>query len=266
MTAEVGSTTTPAAESAVLPPTIRRTRRQRRPSGAAPALPRSIGVSGKGWLITAGVLFVWIFLMQRSEWALRVTERADTALLRQIARLRTDVLTELVRVDQPLGVGLGRDRPRGGPPRRDRGVPPLAASLHVRRQRHRAGARRPLGLRPDLSAAPVRRDNHRSLARVCVSIRAGRGRHDHRGRRGLLDGRSGSATTDREARCRCHHRGAGRGASLSRGRSSLRHPCEHRGRGRAAGERLPVLRPQRGVPGLVPARQDRSPRRRWAPR
>ncbi len=93
MTAEVGSTATPAAESAVLPPTIRRTRRQRRPSGAAPPLPRSIGVSGKGWLITAGVLFVWIFLMQRSEWILRVTERADTALLRQIARLRNDVLT-----------------------------------------------------------------------------------------------------------------------------------------------------------------------------
>ena len=125
---------------------------------------------------------------------------------------------------------------------------------------------RPRGLRPDLSAAPVRRDDHRSLAGVRVSIRAGRGRHDHRGRHRLLDGRSGSAATDREACCRRHHRGAGRGASLSRGRSSLRHPREHRGRGRAAAERVPVLRPQRGVPGLVPARQDRAPRRRWAPR
>ena len=66
MTTEVGATAA-AASKPQISPTIRRGHRQRRPSGAAPPLPRSIGISGKGWLITVGVLAAWIVVMKQSD-------------------------------------------------------------------------------------------------------------------------------------------------------------------------------------------------------
>jgi tRNA A-37 threonylcarbamoyl transferase component Bud32/membrane-associated phospholipid phosphatase len=77
-------------------PTIHRARRQRRPSGAPPPLPRSIGTSGKGWLVASVVLLVWVVLVTQTYWAQRITERADAAFLRQIARTRTSWLTDLL--------------------------------------------------------------------------------------------------------------------------------------------------------------------------
>ena len=73
MTTEAGPTTTPA--SPAISPSIRRKRGQRRPSGAAPPLPRSLGISGKGWIVTTIVLFVWLFMVMNFEWALRVRHR-----------------------------------------------------------------------------------------------------------------------------------------------------------------------------------------------
>jgi tRNA A-37 threonylcarbamoyl transferase component Bud32 len=77
-------------------PTIHRARRQRRPSGAPPPLPRSIGASGKGWLVASVALLIWVVLVTQTHWAQRITERADAAFLRQIARVRAGWLTDLL--------------------------------------------------------------------------------------------------------------------------------------------------------------------------
>jgi tRNA A-37 threonylcarbamoyl transferase component Bud32/membrane-associated phospholipid phosphatase len=80
-------------------------RRRRRPTGAPAALPRSLGTSGKLWLAALGVLLVWAVVSLVSEPSLRVTDRVDTAILRQIARLRTGWLTSVARAVDRLGSG-----------------------------------------------------------------------------------------------------------------------------------------------------------------
>src|SRR4051812_23670171 len=69
-------------DSVTVPSTARRGRRRRRPSGAAPPLPRSLGATGKSWLIVLGVFVTWIVVVLSSHWAERVTERSDSAILR----------------------------------------------------------------------------------------------------------------------------------------------------------------------------------------
>jgi membrane-associated phospholipid phosphatase/tRNA A-37 threonylcarbamoyl transferase component Bud32 len=80
-----------------VPATARRTRRRRRPSGARPPLPRSIGSTGKGWLIVLIVLATWIVVTLVSPRARRLTDEVDAAILRAIARLRVEWLSELFR-------------------------------------------------------------------------------------------------------------------------------------------------------------------------
>ena len=78
-----------------VPPTVKQTRRRRRPSGAPPPLPRSLGRTGRWWLVVLGTLLVWMIVVFASAWARRVTDRIDAFVLRQIARLRTDWLTDV---------------------------------------------------------------------------------------------------------------------------------------------------------------------------
>jgi membrane-associated phospholipid phosphatase len=80
-----------------VPPTAKRTGRRRRPTGAPPPLPRSIGTSGKGWLAALLVLVVWLVVTLNSQWARRVTDEVDAAILRGIARLRTGWLSDVMR-------------------------------------------------------------------------------------------------------------------------------------------------------------------------
>ncbi len=77
------------------PPTATRTRRRRRPSGAPPPLPKHIGTTGTGWLIAFGVLLVWAILAHNSTAVGGFTDRVDSAILRQFARLRTPWLTDI---------------------------------------------------------------------------------------------------------------------------------------------------------------------------
>src|SRR5512132_4717087 len=72
-----------------------RTHRRRRPSGAPPPLPRSVGTTGLGWLVALGVVIAWTIVALNFSWAARVTDRVDAALLRQIVQLRTDWLTSM---------------------------------------------------------------------------------------------------------------------------------------------------------------------------
>jgi len=90
-------------------------RRHRRPSGAPPPLPRSIGNTGVGWLVALAVVVVANLAGRSSGRAQRTMERLDSAVLRGFAELRTDWLVDIARhIDHVcsgwtlfvLGVGL----------------------------------------------------------------------------------------------------------------------------------------------------------------
>jgi tRNA A-37 threonylcarbamoyl transferase component Bud32 len=69
---------------------------RRRPSGEAPPLPRELGRSGKFWLLIVGYFvasFVGVLLFGSMA---RLYERADTAILRTLAEIRSDPLTTLM--------------------------------------------------------------------------------------------------------------------------------------------------------------------------
>jgi tRNA A-37 threonylcarbamoyl transferase component Bud32 len=85
--------------------TVKTTRRRRRPSGAPPPLPRSLGFSGKSWLVAGGLVLAWVIVVLNNEWAYRASARADAAILRQIARLRTDWLTDVMRAIDRVSAG-----------------------------------------------------------------------------------------------------------------------------------------------------------------
>jgi membrane-associated phospholipid phosphatase/tRNA A-37 threonylcarbamoyl transferase component Bud32 len=85
-----------------VPASAHPTRRRRRPTGAAPPLPRSIGTSGKGWLVALAVLTAWVIVTLVSSWARRVTDDVDAAILRALARIRVDWLASAFRgIDRP---------------------------------------------------------------------------------------------------------------------------------------------------------------------
>ena len=85
------------------PSSLGRGRRRRRPTGAAPPLPRHIGASGKIWLGVLIGLLVWVLVTLLSEPAERATERVDAAVLEQIARIRTAWLTDIATAINKLG-------------------------------------------------------------------------------------------------------------------------------------------------------------------
>jgi membrane-associated phospholipid phosphatase len=72
---------------------IRRTRRQRRPSGAPPPLSRRIGPSTTAWLALAAILVSAAFLASELTPWQRAGDHASTWLLRHLAAVRTPGLT-----------------------------------------------------------------------------------------------------------------------------------------------------------------------------
>ena len=83
----------------------RSTGRRRRPSGAAPPLPRSIGVTGRIWLVALVVAIAWMIVLMNISSARRVTDRADTSILQRFARVRTPWLTDVARTIDRVGSG-----------------------------------------------------------------------------------------------------------------------------------------------------------------
>jgi hypothetical protein len=74
---------------------VRRARRQRRPSGEPPPLPHRITLSTTAWLMLAAVIVTGAFAVsERTPW-LRAGDQASTWLLRQLAGIRTPWLTDL---------------------------------------------------------------------------------------------------------------------------------------------------------------------------
>ena len=84
---------------------LRLSRRRRRPTGAAPPLPRGIGTSGRVWLALLAGFIVWVVVLLNSPAARRATDRGDAAVLRQVVRLRASWLTPIVRAADRLATG-----------------------------------------------------------------------------------------------------------------------------------------------------------------
>ena len=96
-----GQTTTQAP-----PPVSGRRGRHRRPSGAPPPLPRTIGASGKTWLVLAAVAaaaLIALPIVGQPDPAARF----ETRVLVQIARLRTGWLTDVMRAINTAGSRWG---------------------------------------------------------------------------------------------------------------------------------------------------------------
>jgi membrane-associated phospholipid phosphatase len=88
---------TPVSDPSVSQPpaAVRRARRQRRPTGAPPPLPRRITPSTTAWLLLAAVIVTGALLIsERTPW-LRIGDHASTWVLRQFAAVRTPWLTDL---------------------------------------------------------------------------------------------------------------------------------------------------------------------------
>ncbi|MDQ3739001.1 MAG: hypothetical protein M3337_07510 [Actinomycetota bacterium] len=101
--------------------------RRRRPSGAAPPLPRSLGSTGKAWLVLLVLLVIWVVVTLSSASARRLTDRFDATILRAIARVRVDWLTTIFR---------GLDRIATGWIMFAIGVGLIVAMIAFRRWRH----------------------------------------------------------------------------------------------------------------------------------
>jgi membrane-associated phospholipid phosphatase len=87
---------TARADMAVSPPTAstaRRTKRQRRPTGAPPPLPRRIAVTTTAWLALAAILVIGAFLVSESAPWRAAVDQANTWMLQQLATVRTPWLT-----------------------------------------------------------------------------------------------------------------------------------------------------------------------------
>jgi tRNA A-37 threonylcarbamoyl transferase component Bud32 len=76
-------------------PGVRRTRRQRRPTGAPPPLPRQITPSTTVWLVLTAIIVAGAFAVSKNTLWLRIADHTSTWLLRQLATVRTPWLTDL---------------------------------------------------------------------------------------------------------------------------------------------------------------------------
>ena len=79
--------------------------RRRRPTGARPPLPKTVGRTGKAWLVAVAALMGWVIVLFTSPAARRLTDRVDSAALRQVARLRTGWLTDIMTAVDRIGTG-----------------------------------------------------------------------------------------------------------------------------------------------------------------
>jgi membrane-associated phospholipid phosphatase/tRNA A-37 threonylcarbamoyl transferase component Bud32 len=87
------------------PAPVRTMRRRRRPSGAAPPLPRSLGRTGRGWMIALVLLVAWVIAALIFDWPRRVTDRVDAAVLRAVARARAEWVTPIARGIDRIATG-----------------------------------------------------------------------------------------------------------------------------------------------------------------
>ena len=86
---------------------VRRTGRQRRPTGAPPPLPHPIAVSTTAWLILAVVVLAGAFVVSLHGPSLRVGDQASTWVLNRLASIRTPWLTDVANGIKVAGSSWG---------------------------------------------------------------------------------------------------------------------------------------------------------------
>jgi hypothetical protein len=99
-----GEVASPAHETS---DAIRRTRKQRRPTGAAPPLPRKLGVSGTFWLGMAVYVGILGVLLLRVDAILRLSDQIETWWLQQLAAIRVGWLTSIMEGIKVAGSSWG---------------------------------------------------------------------------------------------------------------------------------------------------------------
>jgi hypothetical protein len=82
-------------------------RRQRRPTGAPPPLPHPFSVSTTAWVLLAVVIVACAFLFSEIAPWRRLSDQADTWVLRQVAEVRTPWLTDVANGINAVGSGWG---------------------------------------------------------------------------------------------------------------------------------------------------------------
>jgi tRNA A-37 threonylcarbamoyl transferase component Bud32 len=88
-------------------PSIRPGRRQRRPTGKPPPLPRKLGLSAKIWLALTVYLLVASFVFSSFAPFLRLSDHINTWLLVRLASVRTGWLTRIAEGIKIVGSGWG---------------------------------------------------------------------------------------------------------------------------------------------------------------
>jgi len=97
-----------AASAPVAPgSTITQRRRQRRPTGSPPPLPRKISMSTAAWLALAFLFLAAFILFSQHTPALRIGDRVDMWVLSLLAKLRTPWLTDVLNGIKVAGSSWG---------------------------------------------------------------------------------------------------------------------------------------------------------------
>ena len=105
--AGLGDTLTIQTEPAAVPDRIKRARKQRRPTGAPPPLPRKLGLTGHVWLgMMAWVAIVTVLLL-RVDPILHLSDVIETWWMQRVASIRTGWLTQIMRGIKVAGSGWG---------------------------------------------------------------------------------------------------------------------------------------------------------------
>jgi hypothetical protein len=86
---------------------VGRARRQRRPTGEPPPLPRRVTITTTSWLVLAAIVLAAAFVAALHAPWLRVDDRASTWLLRPLAGIRAPWLTDIANAVNVAGSGWG---------------------------------------------------------------------------------------------------------------------------------------------------------------
>jgi membrane-associated phospholipid phosphatase len=88
-------------------PGVRKTRRQRRPTGAPPPLPHPVSITTTVWLVLVAMVLAGAFVAtQHTPW-LRIDDRVSTWVLRPLAGMRTPWLTDVANTIKVAGTSWG---------------------------------------------------------------------------------------------------------------------------------------------------------------